>query len=466
MADKGKTAATDVVVVGTGVAGMTAAIEAIDAGARVIVLEKEDVPGGTTRLSGGTPWTFKYAASYHEHIPAGDPLLQSTVVEGLPAAYDWLDRLGMSDPPLIEVGTPRNAAGEPEMVPGHPVNVRRVVVTEWVETGVSRIGKSLRLSTGMRRLMTDQQGAVVGVLADGDDGPLTVHASAVVLATGGYGASREMLQRYVTPEADHLWFRNSGYVTGDGFSAAEAIGAAPSTGGFGSFYGHCLPARPARFSLESMLHVTQQYGPIGVALNLRGERYTDEGETRMEETMCLDTSRQPRATAFYIVDHAAYQDYKQPGGEFVSPAQGVDKISLAKEVGGVVIEAQTIDELCESLGSYGVPVEKAKASLGHYNAAASAGKAGLLEIPKTMFGKPLAKPPFYGVMVQSGVTATYGGIRVNERAEVLGRSGHAIPGLFACGIDIGNVNNRRYAGNWSIGLVFGRIAGIRAVSVL
>jgi tricarballylate dehydrogenase len=346
------------------------------------------------------------------------------------------------------------------MVEGHPVVVQRVVVAAWVEIATARLGGALRLSTALRSLLTDGRGVVVGVVADGPEGPLSISADAVVLATGGFGASRELLQRYVTPYADSLWARNSGFVTGDGLTAATAVGAAPSDGGFASFYGHCLPARPARFTREELLHLTQQYGPIGVALNVRGERYTDEGETRMEETMCVDTSRQPDARAFYVVDHRTYQDYLDPMGPFVS--QGVDKIALASEAGGVVLVADDLGDLTDQMASLGVPAERARRTLETYNNAAAVGKAHCLDVPKSHFATPLSSSPYYAVMVQAGVTATYGGLKVNPNAQVIARTGYPIPGLYAAGIDVGNVNNRRYAGAWSLGLVFGRIAGQQA----
>jgi fumarate reductase flavoprotein subunit len=448
---------TDVVVVGTGIGGLAAAIEARDAGAQVIVLEKGDEPGGTTRLSAGAFWTFREAESYRAAAPNGDGELQRVVTNGLPDCLEWLDRLGVAAAPIEEVGPPRNALGEPEPIAGHPAIFKRVAVDSLLERCLARIAGDLHLGTAMRTLLTDGNGCVTGVLADTASGPVRINSGAVVLATGGFAASRELLQRYLTPWADHLLERCSAGLTGDGFLAATEIGAAPSDGGFGGFYGHCLPARPARFPRERLMHVTQQFGPIGLAVNLRGDRFADEGASRLEDALCVEVAKQPEATAFYIVDHPTYQRYLEPRGEFIS--HNMDKIALAKEAGGCVLVSDNLPDLCNSMAASGLPASRALRTLMEFNAAAAAGSGTELPIPKSGFVEPLRSPPFFAVKVQAGVTASYGGLKISPRGEVLARTGVAISGLFAAGVDVGNVNNDFYAGILSIGAVFGRLSG-------
>src|SRR5262249_4341630 len=156
--------------------------------------------------------------------------------------------------------------------------------------------------------------------ADSNNGSALIRARSVVLATGGFGASRELIGRYITRWADHIRFFNAGTATGDGLTAALQIRAAPSEGAFNAFYGHHLPAHPPKFAPERLMDMYQGYSPGSIAVNMYGERYTDEGQCNWiervnlgEELLAQDTARQPEAKALLVFDQRMYDQYLTHG---------------------------------------------------------------------------------------------------------------------------------------------------------
>jgi succinate dehydrogenase/fumarate reductase flavoprotein subunit len=437
----------DVVVAGAGMAGLCASVAALEAGARVITLEKGSRAGGSMLLSGGLIWTFSDQARLRREIAEGDAALQDLVVERLDESLAWLARQGVAlgkQQDFMWYGLGR-AAAPPAM-------------TEALVRRLTALGGEIRLRTPLAELAGDG-GEIRALRAMTGQGPVELEAGAFVLATGGFQGNAELLARHVTPHADELYLRANPWSSGDGLLAATAAGAAV-TPWLDPFYGHALAAPPTRFGPDEFLHVTQRYGPLSVALNTAGRRFADESAGTGEESLNQAVARQPSATAVYVVD-AAIAEMSYFGAE---PAR--QTIARARERGGPVAQAGRLEELCELLGRWGLPAPTALESLRAYNAALTSGSAAALRPARRKNRFPLREPPFFAVQVRPGITFTGGGLatdttmRVRRRPPAPGHVGR----LYAAGCDVGGISGRGYLGGLATALVTGRAAGRAAVS--
>jgi succinate dehydrogenase/fumarate reductase flavoprotein subunit len=452
----------DVLVIGAGMAGLCAAISALEQGASVLVIEKGTRTGGSMWLSNGLIWTFADKTQVREEIPDGHEALQDFLVDGLPDSLDWLASQGVELEPEQAFqwygrGRLSNAA---QMAPA-------------LAERVASLGGRLLLNTAMQTLIT-AEGAVTGVQACDAEGVLQITAKSVILASGGFQGNAELLTRYITPHAACMYLRSNPCSTGDGFTAAVDIGAAV-TPLINAFYGHALIAPPARFNAFEFQDMSQKYGPLSVALNREGRRFTDESAGTGEENLNFHIAQQTRATAVYIVD-AAIAQMSSPDNPppFVA-------ISRARKAGGPVVEADTLEELAEKIQAWGISSVQVLASLAEYNAAAKAGRADRLQPARRKNAFPIEQGPFTAVLVRAGITYTCGGLQADLDMRVLGRASSIsmlpmvtahvsemriaeIPNLYVAGCDLGGISNWGYMGGLSQALVTGRTAGATAAS--
>jgi len=462
----------EVAVVGAGMAGLTTAARAVERGADILLVEKGDRAGGSFRLSAGLVWTYDSLGDAREAVPRGDPALQRLVVEGLDEGLAWLESLGIGvrEPP-VELPT-----GDTVTAPTPGANCGKVDPDEAVGAllDVVRDGTGeVRLETPMTDLTTSD-GRVDGLRVEGPDGPATVDADAVVLATGGFQGDEELLQQHVTPHVENLWLRANPWSTGDGLRAARDVGGT-ATGGLHTFYGHNLAAPPATVTPDTFLDLTQYYGPFAVALDRSGERYTDESESDLEHTLAQDTARSAGGRAVYVLDRDLYED------DVFSMGRVGTIVERAGEAGAEVVRGTTLDELGAELDAIGFDGETAVATVRDFNEAVRAGTADRLDPPRRENRRTIDRPPFHAVPVQPGITFTMGGLAVDERLRVLRGSASAsplfdypdrgerlqnrpIPGLLAAGVDVGGVNHRGYMGGLATALVTGLTAAETAVA--
>ena len=252
----------DVVVAGAGMAGLVAAAEARRLGAAPLVLEKLDRAGGSMRLSSGVIWRHRNFEAFRAECPDGEPRLQRLVFERLDSDTDWLASLGA---PVVERDT-GNA-----------------------------------LTTGAR---FDPEGLTDALLEAAGDvqlhAPLREPPAAVplILATGGFGASRALLAEHVTTEAEHVFLRAAPGSTGDGLRIGLAAGGATGAG-FDQVYARAMPAPPARIGEGELVRLSQLYAKHAEVTNERAERY--ETHTWSEIDVAQWQLRQPRARAWFTV---------------------------------------------------------------------------------------------------------------------------------------------------------------------
>jgi len=455
--------AADVVVVGAGMGGLTAAVRARGEGADVLLIEKAFEPGGTMKHSEGVVWTYARYEDMRNDAPDGDPELQRTVFDGILDAYAFYEGLG----------APLGAAA------GANRRMRRiapVAFTRFMARAFETLGGRLLVDTGMLGLLVNASHEIVGVLAQGPGGALRIRARAVILATGGFAGNAQMVTQNITRHFGALRQRNPAFdggkppFTGDGYRAAEALGAAPSVSGWDGFYGHMLPAAPGVIR-DPQADYSMYHGAWSVALNLHGRRFADESQGRVvgrslssngENLVNQEVARQPEATAAYVWDQRVNVERACADCGLGS----LDKYPAYLESGAPVAKADTLEELAERMEAWGrgMPASVVLSEIRTYNEACAAGRAWTMPIPKASAAHavPLAEPPYYAALGTAGITATYGGLRVDMAGRVLSRAGYPLPGLYAAGVDIGGFNTYAYMGNLCLGATFGYLSGASA----
>jgi succinate dehydrogenase/fumarate reductase flavoprotein subunit len=271
-------------------AGLCAAAHAAGEGAPALVLEKGDAPGGSMLLSSGVVWRYRDFGRFRAECPRGDELLQRAIHDRLDDDLRWLESLGA---PIVARDT-----GNPDTtgIRFDPAGLTDALVRA---AGEVRLGEPLT--------------------------SLPAHRP-VILATGGFQGNRELVRRYITPEADELRLRANPWSVGEGLVLGLAAGG-QSSAGMEEFYGRNLPAPPARLDRREFVRLAQLYARHATVENAKGERY--EARTWSEIDVAQWTARQPRARAWYHVPDGLL-------GERVRDRTVGEMIEAARRAGGPV----------------------------------------------------------------------------------------------------------------------------------
>ena len=306
-----------------------------------------------------------------------------------------------------------------------------------------------------RKLMQNRKGEITGVTVFGPDGYEDVGAKAVVLACGGFEADPEMRVRYYGPGWEMARVRGTRHNTGDGIKAALEIGAA-AFGGWSTCHAVQWDLSAPPFGDRVVLDNYQKHSyPIGIMVNVDGERFVDEGADYRNYTYAKygrEVMKQPQRMAVQIFDnktnHMTRDEYR------------IRQVTKA--------EANTLEELAQKLEIspaglvHTVKEFNAACQPGEYNPAILDGKhtKGITP-PKSNWALPIDEPPFHGYAVTCGITFSFGGLKITTDGEVEDTTGRVIPGLFAGGELVGGIFYQNYLGGAGLmsGSVFGRIAG-------
>lgn len=465
----------DVVVIGAGVAGLTAAIAAATAGARTVVLEKaSDIRWTNTSLSGGSISFAKEREMYpqarrlsaEEKVKQAIELTQGRASPDLVRTWrlnvdstlSWLKKLGLKPGAEGRVPVPSVAAFNAR---GNGAGLNKQLLSIALKAGVQ-----VSYNTRASRLLVDGKKKVVGVRAATADGLVDFGAKGVVLATAGFQANQGMVQKHIGADfARNTKLTGSPFSVGDGHFMAQEVGARFVN--MEAF--HCrqidkgwVPGSQGHFG-PRQLQPLQHYG---IFLNKLGKRFMDEyGPAVRSDTVSCTIVRQPEGEVAYLWDAT------------VSALMGRKLENYRPE--GVVFKVNTLDEVAALVGC---PPGELMKTVAEFNKAAREGKARDLDVPKSDFVYPLETPPFSGIApVWSGHNATFGGPAINGKAEVSDQEDNPIPGLYAAGETAGGFFYGHYSvtpggatyyeGNYQVTssalgycVVFGRIAGANAAA--
>ncbi len=453
----------DVVVVGGGIAGLSAALSAAEAGARVVLLEKAPLAerGGNTRFAdaqmrfpheadeyGDRTYTPEEFRDDLMRISRGraNPELVEVLVEQGADAVEWLSGLGVE----WEAGYP------------HTAGYRRMPsaggqgLVDLLFRRAEGLGVACSYDTPAQELLLDEQGTVRGVRARSPDGLVDLLASGgVVLASGGFQANVAMRVAHLGRFADGLILRGSRHDTGEGIQMALAAGA-QAAGQWGDYHSAVIDARSPKMECG----VTALYNfQMGIIVDAQGRRFLDEGEDFRDHLYVKFGKaivEEADGLAFCIFDQQMY---------------GRPEFHRAWRPVGPPTTSESIEGLAEALE---IPAQSLTRTVDEFNAAVQPGELDLDRLdgkgtagiapPKSNWAMRLEEPPFVAVPVTGGITFTFGGLKVDARARVHDTVGRAIEGLYGAGEVIGEIFYYNYPGATSVlrGAVFGRIAGREA----
>jgi tricarballylate dehydrogenase len=488
----------DVIVVGAGNAALAASVSAKENGAeRVLVLEKapREMRGGNTHWSGGvlrfafddpreiaplvpgaeekyenfyegiSPYTKE---DYHGdlmRVTSGrtDPVLSKILVNNSKDTVFWMNKTGrVKMEPAITLSAVRKdnvmiwARGLVVRAEHEGVGLSR----SWFSTA-ERMGIDIRYGSAAIELCVDDRGRVSAVKVRDDEGIHTIRTKAVVLGCGGFEANVQMRTQHIGPLVGAAKVRGTPHNQGDGLRMAMSIGAMP----WGQWSGcHATPisADWGEFAPRELTDRSNRLSYVyGVMLNRRGRRFVDEGEDGALFTYAKfgrAILAEPGGKAYQIFDSKVVH-LLEPRYETSTP-----------------ITSDTLEGLLDQLDID--DKEQALRTLLEYNSAARDPQEGYdptrkdglrsrgLSPEKTNWALRIDKPPYYAYSATGGITFTFGGLKVDENAQVVGTDWRPIPGLFACGEMVGGLFYDNYPAGTGLvsGATFGRIAGRNAAT--
>jgi fumarate reductase flavoprotein subunit len=445
---------TDVLVIGAGLAGFCASLEALAAGREVVLLEKQPEIGGSTVLSGGA---MAFAGTdvqaeagiedsgdrlredllrVGEH--RNDPALVEAYVEAQLDTWRWLREQGVRFT-SVQLG------GGQSVPRSNRVDTRQMIGALAERAGASN-RFTLRTGTPAERLIREGD-RVTGARANGE----AIRARhGVVLASGGFSRDETLLALFAPAQRDALRTGGRGN-TGDGLRMACAMGAGLADIGYirGTFGTH-PDAGPEQLSIIHAIYKG------GIAVNRHGMRFIDESVSyKIIGDACL---QQPEGLTFQIFDQAI-MDLSVPGVATSDMRAGLED--------GRVLQAGTLEALAALAG---IDPDGLHTTVARYNADAATGRdmAFGRDGLSSHYGalRAIGTAPFYAFPSTSSVLATYGGIAVDPQMRVRDAFGAPIPGLFAAGEVTGGLHGAAYMTGSSLGKssIFGRIAGRNAAS--
>ncbi|GAA1924907.1 FAD-dependent tricarballylate dehydrogenase TcuA [Arthrobacter gandavensis] len=482
----------DVLVIGGGNAGFTAAHAAAERGRKVILLEKgtEELSGGNSFYTAGAtrivhggledlsgfieederhavtevpPYTAEDYASDLAKVTEGrnDPELTKVLIAESQSTLRWLTGLGLKYRLMYERQAYERPDGSYLFWGGlHVGNVGggEGMMADHARVA-ARLGVDVRYGHAATGLLVED-GAVTGVRALTPEGERTFTAESVILTAGGFESDPQKRREFLGEGWENAKVRGTPCNTGDMITAALEIGAAR-----GGDWNTCHSVQWDAFTplnesnRELTNRLTRQSYPLGIIVNRDGERFLDEGADFRNYTYAKygrEILRQPGSIAYQIFDATLRpmlrtEEYDMPG-----------------------VSVETADTIAELAAKIGISQEKLEKTVTEFNNSIDRsvpldpnvldGRAARTQPPKSNWASPIETGPFYAFGVTCGITFTFGGVRGDTHGRVLDESGAPIPGLFAAGEMLGGLFSTNYPGGSGLaaGCVFGRRAGALA----
>ena len=438
---------TDIVIIGAGGAGMTAAINATQEGKDVILLEMMPYAGGnTTKATGGMN-----AAETHYQKEQGiedsveqfiedtmkgghdinDRALVTVMAENSAEGIDWLDSIGA---PLPKISFSGGATNQRIHAPEDGSGVGAYLVTALLKK-MDELGIKVMYNTKATDLLS-LEGTVNGVLAESDDTYYTIHSKAVILATGGFGINQEMIVRY-RDDLEGTVTTSAPGIMGDGIVMAQTVGA-------DLVDIDQIQLHPTVEQKTSMLITESVRGDGAILVNQDGKRFTDELLTR--DKVSAAELAQPGSYAYIIFDQKLREGLKATE-KYIST--------------GITVQGDTIEDLAAQIDVDPAVLAETLANWNKCVADQNDPEFGRT----TGMENDLSTAPYYAIKIAPGIHHTMGGVHIDTGAHVVDLNGNVIPGLFAAGEVCGGVHGGNRLGGNAVAdiIVFGRIASSSAV---
>ena len=442
---------TDIVIVGAGAAGFVAAITAHDAGAKVIILEKQPLTGGNSMLSAGgmnaANTRFQAAKGvkdspeimFKDTMTGGkninDPALVKILAEKSAESIDWLTSIGAD---VSDVGRMAGASVNRTHRPTGGAAVGAHLIEVLRKNAADR-KIDVRVNSTVLQVLRNKDGRVTGVQVEGKHrGLYVIEAKAVIVASGGFSANAAMVESY-QPGYKGMTTSNQPGATGDGMKFGEAAG------------GKLIDMK------EIQIHPTIAYGSRiliteavrgngAILVNKEGKRFVNELTTRDAASAAI--LQQQGKMAYLIIDEGIRKSLGQIEGYF--------HLELVKE-------GATLKELAAAIG---VPADAFETTVANYNKAVESKND--TEFKRPDMPRSIKTPKFYAIGVQPGIHYTMGGLKIDSQTRVIDKDGKTIPALYAAGEVTGGVHGANRLGGNSISetITFGRIAGASAAKAV
>jgi fumarate reductase flavoprotein subunit len=482
--EKTGTLEADLVVIGGGGAGLPAALAAAEAGARVMVLEKGGACGGNAAMAWGifaaeSPTQirsfidaprddlFKIAMSWaHWKI---NPRLMRAFIDKSGDTIRWFEEMGLrfTCVPMA-----------PNQMPctWHVPEGRGAEIVKVLQSACAKRKVEILRRVRTKEILTGNKGEVVGVIAARGDEELRIRTSNVIIATGGYGGNKELLRQYCSHYPENMSCEGIPH-SGDGLALALRMGGAteglgilqtsgPSVTGSIALNIHS-PAGKLRIMLMAVA-----LEPQTLWVNRRGLRFTDEAVGLNHYEAANPVLLQPGNVSYTLFDDVVANAMEEEG---LLLAMGLPTGAVGNKLPGFRDELQklarkdrvkiagSMDEIADWIGA---DRDTLGATVRKYNDSCQ-GRNDSLFAKELRYLRPLQKPPFYAVRAHANFLTTTGGIKINERMEVLGCGDEPIPGLYAAGVDVGGWNSDTYCAAlpgtaFGFAVNSGRIAGENA----
>ena len=442
---------TDIVIIGSGGAGLSSAITATEKGPKVIVLEKMAYFGGNSNRSEGemnaagtkqqkahgilddTPERFAADTIRGGH-GLNDPALVKALTENAASAEEWLLDLGAHFCHRMGRGGGQTRARGHGPCDGSPVGIEIMRV---LGERADKDHIDMRLNNRVTKILM-KNGKVAGVQVKTPKGMETINAKAVILATGGFGANHKMVEKY-RPELKGFSTTNHPGATGDGIVLAQQVGA-------GLTDIEQIQIHPTVIKKNGALISESMRARGGFLLNKNGKRFTNELLTR--DVVSANELKQPGGIAYLVIDNSIYSKNKM--------AQNYTAEKL-------MTKCDTIADVAKLIG---VDPKVVQASFDQYHKAFDNKKDDLFGRPEMLIRMDQA--PYFVAEVTPGIHHTMGGVKIDPQAEVLTPEKKPIPGLFAAGEVTGGVHGgNRIGGNAVADIItFGRISANSALKYI
>jgi fumarate reductase flavoprotein subunit len=470
---KTETSGSDIVVIGAGGAGLAAAVAATEIGAKVIVLEKRSIPGGATLYAEG-PFAAESPTQkrlnirctrdelfniqmYFNHWTLNAKQVRQ-VIDKSGDTIRWLEEKGIEFymPLMIPNQTPLEwhnpKKGCPEII--------KALMKDCQQNGVEVL-----FNTGAKKLITDQNGTISGIIAGKGSQEISILTKSVIIASGGYGGNNRLIRKYCPSfnVANIKFNMLKGMHNGDGIRMAFDVGA--DAEGLDKLILHG-PVSDARAAFGISIEASS------VWVNANGERFMQESANFSPFVSVNGVLRQPGQVCWSIFDdamvrHAIENGLERPFQSSLHSRRIMDQLKegLKNETAqGHMLMSDSWGDIAKWMN---IQPSVLKATIDEYNDCCDKGHDDqFAKDPKNL--KSLRTPPFYIIKCSPGILSSLGGVKTNHRMEVINKKGQTIKGLYAAGNDAcggftGGTYNVNLAGT-GCGFAFnsGRIAGENA----